>query len=127
LLDPLFAFSREVVNGRIAGQETYRATPLSFGKRVTPADFPVSEGLLTAFEDYVARNENGRFAAETLKASSAFIKLRLRYNIVMASFGAVSADQVLIEDDPQVAKAIETLPRAASLAQLAAKARQRQK
>ena len=127
LLDPLFAFAREAVNGRIAGQEMYRATPLSFGKRVTPGDFPVSDSLVAAFEEFVTKNENGRFSPEILKASSSFIKLRLRYNIVMASFGAVSANQVLIEDDSQVAKAVETLPRAASLAQLAAKARQRKK
>lgn len=127
LLDPIFTFSREVVNGRIAGLESYRATPLSFGKRVTPADFPVSDALMTAFEEFLAITDNGRFSPETLKVSSAFIRLRLRYNIVMASFGAVSANQVLIEDDAQVAKAVETLPRAASLAQLAAKARKRQK
>ena len=45
-----------------------------------------------------------------------FIKTRLRYALVMAAFGAISADQVLIEEDPQVAKAVEALPRAQQLA-----------
>ena len=124
LLDPIFLFSREVVNGRIAGLENYREGSPSFGQRVTPSDYPVSEDLLSAFITFVAKDRSNQISADVLKTENSFIKLRLRYNIVMATFGAVSADQVLIENDPQVAKAVETLPRAAQLAQNAAKARQ---
>ena len=123
LLDPLFFFAREVANGRIGGQENYRAVSYIFGKRIAAGDFPVSESLLTLFNDFVEKKLDEKFSTETLRRESAFIKLRLRYNIVMASYGAVSANQVLTEDDPQVAKAVETLPRAAQLAQLAAKTR----
>lgn len=125
LLDPIFFFAREVVNGRVAGHEYYRAAAFSFGRRIEHSDMPVSESLMSAFADYMKRS--GRDHDAALQNESAFIKLRLRYNIVMASFGGISANQVLTEDDPQVAKAIETLPRAAQLAQLALKARQQQK
>ncbi len=125
LLDPIFQFSREAVNGRIAGQEVYRIGATSSGKRIAPSDFPVSQGLIEAFSQFVLRNAGGKFTNETLRAESAFIRTRIRYNLIMASFGAVSADQVFVEDDAQVAKAIESLPRAAQLAQSASKARQR--
>ena len=124
LLDPLFFFAREVVSGRIAGQQSYRTLPGSFGKRVTPIDLPFNDGLSAAFQNYIKADPSWKVDDKTLRAEAAFIKLRLRYNIVMASFGAVSADQVLTEDDPQVAKAVEILPRAAQLAQNAARARQ---
>ena len=124
LLDPLFFFAREVVSGRIAGQESYRAADGLFGNRITPSDLPLSASLLAAFQNYVKTSSAWKIDDRTLAAQAEFIKLRLRFNIVMASFGATSADQVLIENDPQVAKAVETLPRAAQLAQLAAKARQ---
>ncbi len=127
MLDPIFAFARELVNGRILGQENYRAIPITFGKRVTPGDFPVSESLIATFEAFATRPENGGFSKASLNGSAAFIKLRLRYHIVMASFGAIAADQVIIEDDPQVAKAVETLPTAARLAQSAALARKQRK
>ena len=127
LLDPIFLFSRDLVNGRIAGQENYHAAAISFGKRITPSDFPVTDSLITAFTEFASKLENGKFPANTLNKSSAFIKLRLRYNIIMASFGSVSANQVLIEDDSQVAIAVETLPRAAQLAQSAAKTRRQNK
>lgn len=127
LLDPIFSFARELVNGRVLGQEGYRSIPVSFGKRITPGDFPVSESLIASFNDFAKRPENGGTEVQALKRSAAFIKLRLRYHIIMASFGAVSANQVLIEDDPQVAKAVETLPNAARLAQSAALARKQRK
>ncbi len=127
LLDPMFAFTRELVNGRIAGHENYRSTSMSFGRRIVSGDLTVTDSLINAFAEFAARDENGRVSPNLLKQSTPFIRLRLRYNLVMASFGTVSAAQVLIEDDAQVAKAVETLPRAAQLAQSAALARKKQK
>ena len=123
LLDPLFFFAREVVNGRIAGQENYHVGSVSSSSRITPSDFAVTEGLMTAFNTFALNNSHGKLSGATLRKEAAFIKLRLRYNIAMAAFGAVTANQVLVEDDSQVAKAVETLPRAAQLAQSAAKTR----
>ena len=78
---------------------------------------------MSAFYDFAVENGRGKYTLESLKADSAFIKLRIRYNLVMASYGSTLAEQVLTEDDPQVAKAIEILPRSAQLSQSAAKMR----
>jgi hypothetical protein len=46
-----------------------------------------------------------------------FIELQLRFNLVTAAYGRVMADRVFITtDDPQVAKAVDVLPRARDLA-----------
>lgn len=121
LFDPIFFFTREAVNGRIPGLEDARMRDEVFASRISAADFPVSERFLSEFNTFAAKNSN--IPASTLAAESSFIKLRLRYYIVMASFGAVSANQVLNEDDPQVARAVQALPRSAELARQAAKAR----
>ena len=89
---------------------------------MTPSDFPATERLITEFTAFATKTTDA--SPSTLTAEAAFIKLRLRYYIVMATYGAVSANQVLNEDDPQVAKAVEALPRSAQLAQHAAKVRQ---
>lgn len=125
LLDPLFFFARETVNGRIRGLESFHAVSVPFGKRIDAADFRISDELIDQFSDFVRTNASGKISTDALKRESAFIRLRLRYDIAMAWYGSVSANQVLIEDDPQVAKAVETLPRAAQLAQSAASARQK--
>jgi carboxyl-terminal processing protease len=122
LLDPLFFFAREAVSGRVLNQESYRPAAFVFGKRVLPADAVVSDSLVAAFNGYAAAD--GKISPEVLKAENVFIRERLRYNLAMASFGSISAGQVLIENDPQVAAALATLPRAAQLALLAARVRE---
>lgn len=123
LTDPIFFFAREVVSGRVVGLESYSATSFTLGKRVTPGDLPSTEALKNAFLSFIKKQGTWRFSDKQLTAEAAFIKLRLRYNIIMASYGINAAQQVVTEDDPQVAKAVETLPRAGQLAQLAAKQR----
>ncbi len=115
LLDPLFFFSSELLNGRIKGFENYKFSgQIKFGQRVRPADFPITDELLAAFERF-AKND-AKISADDVQDEKAFTKLHLRYNLATAADGNVAANQVLIEDDSQVAKAVQTLPRAGQLA-----------
>lgn len=127
LIDPLFFFAREVAQGRVAAAENYRSQQPTSGKRILSGEMQISDALLASFNEFTLRNFGDSFTVEYLRTNAAFLKLRLRYNLVMAAYGTISADQVLIEDDPQVARAIETLPRSAELARLAAKVRQQRK
>ncbi len=122
LLDPLFFFAAEIANGRVKNFESYRTNgQINYGHRLRTADFPVTDELLGAFADYLGADKNWG----SLKAGSAtqqtFIKSRLRYNLATAAFGSVTANQVLIEEDLQIAKAVEALPRAEQLASNARK------
>ena len=117
LLDPLFFFSIELMNGRIKGFENYQTKKqIQYGQRIRPGDFPVTEDVLKAFQKYLEKENRLKMSAAKFTAESAFIKRRIRYNLVMSVFGTVSANQVLIEEDPQVSKAVESLPRALQLA-----------
>jgi carboxyl-terminal processing protease len=127
LLDPIFQFSREAVNGRSTGGDAFQPVAFTFGKRVLPSDLVISDKLLESFVSFASTERGGKFGADKLRDSSVFIKLRLRYYIAMAHFGTVSANQILTEDDPQIAKAVESLPRAGQLAQLAARIRSQRK
>jgi carboxyl-terminal processing protease len=126
LLDPMFFFTREVTAGRFGGLESYKLMrPVQYGQRVRPSDFPASEELFAAFKKYVAQSKSWRVSGEQLEANKKFILTRLRFNLATAAFGNVAANQVLIEDDPQVAKAVELLPRAQNLALAAKKSLQK--
>lgn len=126
LLDPIFFFTREVVAGRIAGPEPARAKARD-QKLSDAARDQVTRDMLSAFEQFALKNAGGKFNLQTLKDERAFVELRIRYNLAIAAFGTTRAQQVLIENDPQVARAIEALPRAAELARLAEKARNAQR
>jgi hypothetical protein len=58
-----------------------------------------------------------------LERNRPFIEQQLRYQLATAAFGTVAAVQVLTKDDPQIAKAIEVVPRARDLAMAAMRAR----
>ena len=124
LLDPLFFFSRELISGRIKGFENYKINgQIQYGSRIRPSDFPITDELLTTFKNFAVKD--WKFKQDEIETEKAFIKLRLRFNLATATFGNVAANQVLIEDDPQVAKAVEALPRAGQLALSARKSLQK--
>lgn len=126
LIDPLFFFAREAASGRIKGFENYRiGGQIKYGHRVRPSDFPVGDELYDTFVKYVASDANWKISNERLEAEKAYIKSRLRFNLATAAFGSVAANQVLIEEDLQIAKAVEALPRAGQLALAARKSLQK--
>ena len=121
LLNPLFFFSRELVNGRIAGFESYKwQRPIDFEHELTTTDFPVTDALFKAFKDFVAKEPSWKPLVAQLDHNRDFVALQLRYNVITAAYGKVTADRVLVLDDPQVSKAIDVLPRARELAMTAA-------
>jgi carboxyl-terminal processing protease len=118
LLDPVFAFARELVNGRVAGFESYKVQKgIDFEHNLQPADFVVDDKVYSAFKAYVAAKGQGYKLTEAqLDKQREFITRQLRYDLATAAYGTVKATQVLVGEDPQVAKAIELLPRARDLA-----------
>jgi carboxyl-terminal processing protease len=127
LLNPLFFFAVDLVSGRIKGFENYKITrPNGYGQRIRPLDYPVTDELFSVFKTYISKEKDWKITEEGILAEKEFVKTRLRYNLITAAFGSVASNQVLIEDDAQVAKAIENLPRAGQLAHSARKISQKQ-
>jgi carboxyl-terminal processing protease len=123
LLNPIFAFTRELVNGRIAGFDAYKVQrPIDYDHTLEAADYPMTDALFKAFKDFVLKEPSWNATAAQLDRNRDFIQLQLRFNIITVAYGRVTADQVLVRDDPQVAKAIEVLPRARELAMTAMRA-----
>ena len=125
LIDPIFAFARELVNGRIAGFPDYKVAGLpDFEHNVEPNNFVVDDRVFRAFKEYVAaHNEGYKVSDAQLERSRDFVARQLRYDLTTAAYGSVKATQVLVFDDPQVTKAIESLPRARDLATAAMRGR----
>jgi carboxyl-terminal processing protease len=123
LLSPIFAYARDLVNGRVTGQETYRMQAgIDFEHQLQPNDFPISEPAFRAFKEFVANNPNFKSLTPLVDHNRAFVELQLRFNVVTAAYGRVTADRVFITtDDQQVAKAIDVVPRARDLAMAATK------
>jgi hypothetical protein len=84
----------------------------------------VDERVFKAFKDYVARNsEHYKVTDVQVDRQREYITRQLRYDLATAAYGSVKATQVLVADDPQVAKGVELLPRARELSAAAQKGR----
>ncbi len=117
LLSPTFAFTRELVNGRIRGFESSRLTSgINFNHDLQPEEFKVTDALFKAFRDFVAADPAYKVTTAMVDRNRAFIELELRFNLVTAAYGRVIGDRVFITmNDPQVAKAVDVLPKARDL------------
>lgn len=128
LIDPIFAFVRELVNGRIAGFESYRVQrPIEYNHELQPTDFPVTDALYNAFKSFVANNPAYKNLASLVEPNQDFVRRQIRFDIVTAAYGTTAASRVYVADDPQVTRAIELLPRARELAMAARNRAPRQK
>jgi carboxyl-terminal processing protease len=124
LVDPVFAFTLDVARGRIKGFDGYKVEqPIEYGHDLKPADFPITDELYRALRDYVAARPYYRITSAQLDRERAFVERYLRYDLVTAAYGTVSALQVFNTDDPQIVRAVDLLPRARELAQAARRIR----
>lgn len=118
LLNPVFAFARELVNGRISGMAEYKVPGgINFDRELQPNEYSISAPVFEAFKHFVASDPTFAILSPTVDRNRAFIESQLRFNVVAAAYGRVMAERVFITtDDLQIAKAIDTLPRARDLA-----------
>ena len=117
LLSPTFLFARDLVNGRIRGFENSRVSTAVYSHELQSDEFVVSDSLFKAFREFVLNDPSFKVTAAMVDKNRGFVNLQLRFNIVTAAYGRVIGDRVFItQDDPQVAKAVEVVPKARDLA-----------
>jgi carboxyl-terminal processing protease len=126
LMDPIFAFALELTTGRVAGLENYKVQrAIEYNHDLQSADFPVTDAVYKELKRFVASKPVFKVTPEQLDHERAFVGRQLRYELATAAYGSVAALQVFNEDDPQIAKAVDAMPRARELALTARRARAR--
>lgn len=126
LNDPVFAFALELTTGRVAGFENYKIQgAIEFNHDIQATDYPVTEALFKEFKRFVARKPEFKTTPEQLDRMRSFVERQLRFELTTAAYGSVAAVQVFNESDPQIARAVEAMPRARELALSARRARAR--
>ena len=113
LQDPIFYFVRE----------NLRQNPSKAGG--DRAVYPTDADLLNAFRTYTTAG-GFRVHPETFTSEREWITAQLKYQMALASSGVFPAERLRIAADRQVLKAVEALPRAATLADEATRARSSQ-
>ncbi|HEX8249034.1 MAG TPA: S41 family peptidase [Pyrinomonadaceae bacterium] len=115
LIDPIFAFSLDVVYGKMPGFETYKADkPITFDYDLKATDFPINETVYQAFKKYAM--DKYKLTAAQVEREREFVERTLRTEFVTAAYGSTTSFQVFNEYDTQLKRAIEVLPKAKQLA-----------
>ena len=126
LRDSIFAFALELTTGRVPGFEAYKVQrPIEFQHDLQAGDFPVTDALFKALKQFAASNPIFKVTPEQFDRSRQFAERQLRYNVLSAAYGYRTATQVFNEGDPQIARAVDAMPRARDLALAANRARAR--
>jgi carboxyl-terminal processing protease len=126
LRDSIFAFALELTNGRVPGFEAYKVQrPIEFQHDLQADDFPVTDALFKALKQFAASKPIFKVTPEQFERSRPFAERQLRYNVLSAAYGYRTATQVFNEGDPQIARAVDAMPRARELALAANRARAR--
>ncbi len=110
-----FFFVRQLVSGKIAGFESMKNEKQNFRTILATGDFQVSDRLLESFRSFAAADKASGLTAENIATQIEYAKTRIREELATANYSTEAGIQVLLEIDPQVAKAIQSMPEAAKL------------
>lgn len=114
-----FFFVRQLVAGRISGLEAYRTEKQNFKQTVAPNEFQANEKLLDAFRTFVAGDKASGLTPENLSSQNDYVKTRIREEMATANYSSEAGTQVLLEVDPQILKAVESMPQAQKMTETA--------
>ena len=121
IFEAAFFFVRQLAAGQIKGLEQFRVTTSrntardeNAGRNATTL---INDAVLAAFRDFVRRDSTLALTTKQIDAALDFTRLRIADEYATAAFGADAATRVLLDNDPQLQRAIELLPDARRLAE----------
>lgn len=116
IAEAAFHFTRHLAAGVVPGLEPYKIEKVQYGKNPKPTDFAISDRVLEAFRNFVRTHPENQLQPAQIDEELEFAKLRLRQEIITASFSNDAGARVLLDSDLQVLRALEALPDAKRLA-----------
>lgn len=110
-----FFFVRQLVSGKVAGLESFKVDKQSFKQTLLPNDFAVNDRVLDAFRAFTSADKIFGLTAENITAQADYARMRLREEIATANYSSEAGVQVLLETDPQILKAMDSMPKAGEM------------
>jgi len=118
-----FYFVRQLVAGKIAGFENLKVDHQNFNNSIAQNDLQISDKLYEAFRAATVADKNSGLTVANIDSLAAYARTRLRLELATANYSNEAGVQVLLENDPQVAKALEAIPDATRARQTVAYSR----
>jgi carboxyl-terminal processing protease len=116
IAEAAFHFTRQLAAGLLPSLESYKVDKVQYGKTAKTTDFPITDRVLEVFRNFVRTQPDLHVSPAQIDEELEFAKLRLRQEIITASFSNDAGARVLLDSDVQVLRAIDALPDAKRLA-----------
>ncbi len=118
LQDPVFAFSLDLIYGKLAGFENYKVDrPIDYLSDLKATDFPFTDALYQAFKSFAMTKY--KVSAAQIDREKEYVGRALRTELATAAFGMYTSYQVGNDFDNQLKRGLELLPKARELSQKA--------
>lgn len=114
-----FFFVRQLVAGKVAGLENFKVEKQSFKQTLAPNEFGVNDRIFEAFRAFAAADKESGLTAENVNGQTEYARTRLREELATANYSTEAGVQVLLETDPQILKAMESMAQATHLVEMA--------
>ncbi len=116
-----FLFVRQLAAGRINGFENLKSEKQNFNTSIQNGDLAVNDKLYENFRAFTAANKDNGLTAENINSQIEYAKTRIREELATANYSNEAGVQVLLENDPQVLKAVEAMTEAQKMTRNVAK------
>jgi carboxyl-terminal processing protease len=113
--DAAFYFVRQLVAGQIKGLENFKVDKQNYAQTIEPNDLQINDKMLEAFRSFTANDKENGLSPENINSQIDYARTRLREELATANYSTEAGVQVLLEQDPQVLKAIDAIPEAKKL------------
>lgn len=112
-----FFFVRQLVAGQIKGFENFKVERQNYNQTIEQNDLQINDKILEAFRAFVVKDKENGLTAENINGQLDYARSRLREELATANYSTEAGQQVLLETDPQVLKAVDALPEAKKLSE----------
>jgi carboxyl-terminal processing protease len=117
IFNATFEFARQLVSGQMNGLQQFKVTRTTYNHKLRDDEYLITDKVVTAFKAFIASNENFKLTDAQFTENLDYIKRRIREEVVTAAYGTDVGNQVVLESDEQLLKAVDELPRARTLAE----------
>jgi carboxyl-terminal processing protease len=112
LNEATFYFVRQLVAGKIAGFENAKVDKQNFSTTAAPNDINVTDKMFEAFRNYAAADKADGLTAANIDSQADYAKMRIREELATATYSNEAGVRVILENDPQLTKAVAVVPQA---------------
>jgi len=110
-----FYFVRQLVAGKVVGHEAFKVEKQNFKATLHANELNVSDRVFEAFSAYAVSEKKNGLSAENITSMAEYAKRRIREELATANYSTEAGIQVLLEADPQVLKAVDSMPQAGEM------------